>query len=65
MGYKRSYTGRYHRDTNASLVLRAAYNYAGKYYAEFNGAINHLVTKFAPGHRNGFTGRQHRLASEQ
>ncbi len=53
-GYKRSYTGRYHRDTNASLALRAAYNYAGKYYAEFNGAINHS-SKFAPGHRNGFS----------
>ena len=40
--------------TNASLALRAAYNYDNRYYAEFNGAINHSA-KFAPGHRNGFS----------
>lgn len=52
--YRRSFTGRYHANTNASLGLRLAYNYAGKYYAEFNGALNHS-SKFAPGHRNGFS----------
>ena len=53
-GYKRTITGQYHRTTNASLALRAAYNYDNRYYAEFNGAINHSA-KFAPGHRNGFS----------
>ncbi len=53
-GYKRTITGEYHRTTNASLALRAAYNYDSRYYAEFNGAINHSA-KFAPGHRNGFS----------
>lgn len=51
-GYKRTITGQYHRNTNANLALRAAYNYDQRYYAEFNGAINHSA-KFAPGHRNG------------
>lgn len=53
-GYKRSISGQYHRNANASLALRAAYNYANRYYVEFNGAINHSA-KFAPGHRNGFS----------
>lgn len=53
-GYKRTITGEYHRTTNASLALRASYNYDSRYYAEFNGAINHSA-KFAPGHRNGFS----------
>lgn len=53
-GYKRTITGQYHRTTNASLALRAAYNYDSRYYAEFNGAINHSA-KFAEGHRNGFS----------
>lgn len=53
-GYKRTVTGEYHRNTNASLALRAAYNYDQRYYAEFNGALNHSA-KFAPGHRNGFS----------
>lgn len=53
-GYKRTITGQYHRNTNASLALRAAYSYDNRYYAEFNGAINHSA-KFAPGHRNGFS----------
>lgn len=52
--YKINYTGRYHANTNASIGLRLAYNYASKYYAEFNGAVNHS-SKFAPGHRNGFS----------
>ena len=53
-GYKRTITGEYHPTTNASLALRASYNYDSRYYAEFNGAINHSA-KFAPGHRNGFS----------
>lgn len=53
-GYKRSITGEYHHNTNFSTALRAAYNYANRYYAEFNGALNHS-SKFAPGHRDGFS----------
>lgn len=53
-GYKRTITGEYHRTTNASLAMRAAYNYDSRYYAEFNGALNHSA-KLAPGHRNGFS----------
>lgn len=53
-GYKRTITGQYHRNTNASVALRAAYNYDNRYYAEFNGAVNHSA-KFAPGKRNGFS----------
>lgn len=52
--WKRSYSGRYHAESNASLGLRLAYNYDSRYYAEFNGALNHSA-KFAPGHRNGFS----------
>lgn len=53
-GYKRTVTGEYHRTTNASLAMRAAYNYDSRYYVEFNGALNHSA-KFAPGKRNGFS----------
>ncbi len=52
--YKRSYTGRYHNNANANIGLRAAYNYDGRYYAEFNGSVTHSA-KFAPGHRDGFS----------
>lgn len=52
--YKRSLTGRYHSQTNASLALRAAYNYDSRYYAEFNGAVNHS-SALAPGSRTGFS----------
>lgn len=53
-GFKRTVSGQYHRSTNATLALRAAYNYANRYYAEFNGALNHSA-RFKPGHRNGFS----------
>ncbi|MDE6650486.1 MAG: SusC/RagA family TonB-linked outer membrane protein [Muribaculaceae bacterium] len=52
--YKRTVSGQYHRNTNATFALRAAYDYANRYYAEFNGAVNHSV-RFKPGHRNGFS----------
>ena len=44
----------YHRTTNANLALRAAYNYAQKYYAEFGGALVHS-SKMAEGHRNALS----------
>ena len=44
----------YHRTTNANLALRAAYNYAQKYYAEFGGALVHSA-KLAEGHRNALS----------
>lgn len=52
--YKRTFTGQYHRTTNANLALRAAYNYDKRYYAEFNGSVVHSA-RLAPGHRNGFS----------
>lgn len=53
-GYQRSYTGQYFRNCNATLALRAAYDYQRRYFAEFNGALIHSA-KLAPGHRNGFS----------
>ena len=44
----------YHRTTNVNLGLRAAYNYAHKYYAEFGGALVHSA-KLAEGHRNALS----------
>lgn len=44
----------YHRDTNVNLGLRAAYNFAHKYYAELGGALVHSA-KLAPGHRNALS----------
>lgn len=52
--FKKSWSGIYHNQTNASLALRAAYNYDHRYYAEFNGALNHSSV-FAPGKRSGFS----------
>ncbi len=52
--YKRTLSAQYHRNTNATFALRAAYNYANRYYAEFNGAINHSA-RLKPGHRTGFS----------
>lgn len=53
-GYKRTLSGQYHRNTNATLGFRVAYDYDHRYYAEFNGAVNHSA-RFKPGHRNGFS----------
>ncbi len=52
--YQLTYTGKYHRDSNANLGLNVSYNYDHRYYLEFNGAMIHTA-KLAPGHRTGFS----------
>lgn len=44
----------YHRTSNVNLGLRAAYNYAHKYYADFSGAYVHSA-KLAEGNRGAFS----------
>lgn len=53
-GYQQSITTEYHRPSNANLGIDLSYNYAGKYFAEFSGAVEHS-SKLAPGHRNAFS----------
>lgn len=53
-GYQQSITTEYHRPSNANLGIDLSYNYAGKYFAEFSGAVVHS-SKLAPGHRNAFS----------
>lgn len=49
-GYQQSLSEVYHRVSNANLGLNLSYNYAGKFYAEFNEALVHSA-KFAEGER--------------
>lgn len=44
----------YHRTTNVNLGLRAAYNYAHKYYVDFSGAVIHSA-KLPEKNRNAFS----------
>jgi len=53
-GWQQTLTGVYHRTSNANLGIRAAYDYDGRYFAEFQGAAIHSA-KLAPGHRNAFS----------
>lgn len=53
-GYQQTTSGEYHRTSNANLGIELAYNYAGRYYAQFDGAIVHSA-KLAPGHRQAFS----------
>lgn len=53
-GYQQSYTAQYHRTSNVNLGIDLSYNYAGKYFAEFSGAVVHS-SKLAPGHRQAFS----------
>jgi TonB-linked SusC/RagA family outer membrane protein len=50
-GFQQSISEIYHRTSNANLGLNLSYNYAGKYYAEFNEALVHSA-KFAETKRN-------------
>lgn len=50
-GFQRSLSAMYHKISNANLGLNISYNYAGKYYAEFNEALVHSA-KFAETKRN-------------
>ena len=49
-GFQQSLSEIYHKVSNANLGLNLSYNYAGKFYAEFNEAIVHSA-KFAEGER--------------
>lgn len=53
-GYQQSYSGEYHRTTNANLGFQATYNYDHRYYADFGSALVHS-SKLAPGHRKAFS----------
>lgn len=53
-GWQKTNSGQYHRTSSANLALNAGYNYAQRYYAEFNGALVHSA-KFAKGHREALS----------
>lgn len=53
-GYRITTAGQYHRVSNANLGINLDYDYAGKYFAQFSGAMVHS-SKLAPGHRNAFS----------
>ncbi|MCF0244362.1 MAG: SusC/RagA family TonB-linked outer membrane protein [Bacteroidaceae bacterium] len=61
-GYQQQYSadenhsgeGAYHRTSNVNLGLRAAYNYAHRYYVDFSGNVVHSA-KLPEGKRNGFS----------
>ena len=53
-GYQQSYSGEYHRTSNANLGLQVAYNYDHRYYADLSAAIVHSA-KLAEGHREAFS----------
>lgn len=53
-GYQQSYSGQYHKDSNANLGLQLSYNYQNRYYADFGAAVVHSA-KYAPGHRQAFS----------
>lgn len=50
-GFQQSLSSVYHKVSNANLGLNLSYNYAGKYYVEFNEALVHSA-KFAETKRN-------------
>lgn len=53
-GYQQTYSGQYHRTSNANMGLQLGYNYRNTYYADFGGAAIHSA-KLAPGHRQAFS----------
>lgn len=53
-GYQQTNSGVYHKTSNVNLGIEAAYNYAHRYYAQFDGAVVHSA-KLAPGHRTAFS----------
>ena len=53
-GYQQTYAGEYHRTSNVNLGFEAAYNYANRYYLQFDAAEVHSA-KLASGHRNAFS----------
>lgn len=53
-GWQKTLSGAYHRTSNVNLGFRAAYDYDGRYFADFQAAAVHSA-KLAPGHRNAFS----------
>ena len=53
-GWQKTLSGVYHRTSNVNLGIRAAYDYAGRYFADFQAAVVHSA-KLAPGHRSAFS----------
>lgn len=53
-GYQVTTAGVFHRTSNVNLGMEVAYNYAHRYYAQFDGAVVHSA-KLAPGHRDAFS----------
>ena len=53
-GYQQTNSGVYHKTSNVNLGMEVAYNFAHRYYAQFDGAVVHSA-KLAPGHRDAFS----------
>lgn len=53
-GYQQSFTGEYHRTSNANLGLQLNWNYAHTYYADLSMAAIHSA-KLAEGHRESIS----------
>lgn len=53
-GFQQSFTGAYHRTSNANAGLHVGYNYKDKYYVDFNGALIHSA-KLPEGNRGAFS----------
>lgn len=53
-GSQETKTGTYHSDCSAHLGFSASYNYANRYYVDFNSAVVHSI-RLAEGHRNAFS----------
>ncbi|MFT3738172.1 MAG: SusC/RagA family TonB-linked outer membrane protein [Breznakibacter sp.] len=53
-GYQESQSAVYHKTSNANLGLQLGYNYLGKYYFDFSGAMVHSA-KLPEGNRDAFS----------
>ncbi len=53
-GFQTAESAIYHKASNANLGLYGSYNYKGKYYLDFSGAMVRSA-KLAPGNRNAFS----------
>ena len=53
-GFQLTYSGQYHKQSNANLGLQLGYDYDKKYFANFSAAVVHS-SKLAEGHREAFS----------
>lgn len=53
-GFQQAITGAYHRTSNVNAGIQVGYNFKGKYFAEFNGALIHSA-KLPEGNRKAFS----------